>query len=417
MNWRNLSVGHEKYVRFSSTCDFSGFLGNKGMGRKVILDDAEQDHPTQHLRAPTDSVVEVEEAIAVDGNGAGTNSQRPHVKDETEDVEMMDTDVDMEAKSSPKHERTASPSPTPRKRRRSSNAKPSSNEGANPTLKKPVLTSRRTRSQVDVVVPPRNSRNPAKLEQSTSHKLLVSESPVSVRTASSVKAKTPGKKSVLALDTDEEREPVSTKRAPPKQTQKRKRRESESEEEPELSEEPTPGPSKPKLTQKPARESSPAPSHDAPARGRRSAAQKADEKLKGIMPDVINFQKQMKRGVVVGEWEKAEKEQERVEKKEREKLKENTRENVKETTKRRRSDMRYDALERAYSNLPRADDFKHSAKGEEEDDDDDDDEPATSKSTGTNVRIMTTKVNVSEDTKKVQSTLKSQWSNSTSDGR
>ena len=78
------------------------------------------------------------------------------------------------------------------------------------------------------------------------------------------------------------------------------------------------------------------------------AAQKADERLKGIMPDVINFQKRMKRGMVVGEWEKAEKEQERVKKakgKEREKLKENAREKVKETTKRRRSDMRYDAPE------------------------------------------------------------------------
>lgn len=343
MNWRNLSVGHEKYVRFSPTCDFSGFLGNKGMGRKVILDDAEQSVPTQGLSAPTDSVMEVEEAIAVDVNDLGTNSMG-----EAEDVDMSDTGANIKAKPSPKREHTASPSPAPRKRRRSGNAKPNSTEETD--LRTPSglpLTGRRTRSQVEVevAVPPRNVRTPTNLKKTASHKSVVPESSASAKTASPVKPRSSARKSVPAIEKDNEEEPVSTKRASPKKPQKRKRHETESEEEQELSEEPTPGPSKPKPTQRPAQESSPVPTRvdNAPARGRRSAAQKADEKLKDIMPDVINFQKQMKRGVVVGDWEKAEKEQERVEKtkEEKEKLKENTREKAKETARRRRSDVRY----------------------------------------------------------------------------
>ena len=344
MNWRNLSVGHEKYVRFSPTCDFSGFLGNKGMGRNVILDDAERGAPTQDLGVPTGSIVEVEEAIAVDENDVGTDSQRPRVKDEAEDVEMTDTGADTEAKFSPKRERTASPSPTPRKRRRSVNAKPNSTEETGVrTLNVLALTSRRTRSKVEVVVPPRNGDSPTKPKKPISHKLLVPESPISAKEKSPVKVRTSARKSVPANNRDEEEEPASTKR-PQRKTQKRKRHESESEAEPE---EPTPGPSKPKPARRSTQESSPVPARvdNVPVRGRRSAAQKADEKLKGIMPDVINFQKQMKRGVVVGAWEKAEREQEVAEKtndKERENKRENKREKVKETAKRRRSDMRYD---------------------------------------------------------------------------
>jgi hypothetical protein len=173
-----------------------------------------------------------------------------------------------------------------------------------------------------------------------------------VKRSNPVKLKTHAGKWIPAVEEDEdaeEEEPVSTKRAPPKKTQKRGRYESESEEEPGK---PTPGPSKPKptqamkATQRPPLGSSPPPTHpnSAPLRGRRSAAQKADEKLKDIMPDVINFQKQMKRGTVVGEWEKAEKEQERADKtKEKEKSKENAREKMKETAKRRRSGVRYES--------------------------------------------------------------------------
>ena len=114
VNWRNLSVGHEKYVRFSPACDCSGFLGDKGIGRKVILDDAEQDVPAQDFAAPTGSIREVEEAIAVDENDVGTGSQPPRVNHEGEDVEMVDGDapdlgVDMEVDVPSKLNRTASP--------------------------------------------------------------------------------------------------------------------------------------------------------------------------------------------------------------------------------------------------------------------------------------------------------------------
>lgn len=60
-----------------------------------------------------------------------------------------------------------------------------------------------------------------------------------------------------------------------------------------------------------------------------------------------------------------------------------------------------------YFNRPRVENFKHSAKGEE---DDDGDEPPTSKRTGADVHIMTTKVNVSEDVKKVEPIFRSQRS-------
>ena len=350
MNWRNISVGHEKYVRFSPTCDFSGFLGNKGMGRKVILDDAEQGASTQAIGVPTGSIGEVEEAIAIDENEVGTNSQPPRVKDQVEDVEMTDVGADMEAESSPKRERTASPSPTPRKRRRSGNSKPNSTETDLRTRNGPALTSRRTRSHVEFVVPPRNGDSPTKLKKYASRKPLVPESPVPVKKTSPIKTKASAREPAPATSTDEEGEPIPTKRAPPEKPQKRKPYESESEEEQESSDKPTPGPSKPKPTQRLAQESSPVPDHadGASTRGRRSAARKADEKLKGIMPDVINFQKEMKRGVVVNEWEKAEKEQERMEhtkEKEREKLKESTRGKVKEKGKRRRSDIRYHTSE------------------------------------------------------------------------
>lgn len=402
------------------------------MGRNVILNDAQQDVPTRDLGAPTGSIVEVEEAIAIDENDAGTNSQHPRAKGETEDVEMMDTGEDMEGKLSPKHGRTGSPLPIPsatdpgeqhtsprriakgrkevraRERQGSGDVKSNNIEKTNSRIPNgPALTSHRAHSRAEVVVPPRNGGTPIKLKSSTSHKLLASESPVSTKTTSPVKAKTFAMKSVPAIDWDEEGEPVFTKPAPPKKPQKRKRHESESEGEEERSEKPTPGPSKPKLTQRRAQESSPAPApeDDTPVRGRRSAAQKADERLKGIMPDVINFQKEMKRGVVVSEWEKAGKERERAEKveKERERVKENTREKVRETTKRRRSDMRYDTSE-SISHPTSELTILHSTKGEEEDGED---EPSTSKRTGADVHIMTTKVNVSEDTKKVQSILRS----------
>ena len=363
VNWKNLSVGQEKYVRFSPACDCSGFLGDKGIGRQVILDDAGRDTPTQEP-VPTGSIVEVEEAIAVDENDNGTNSEHPPVKDEANDVEMVDDDAldsatDAKGGVSPKRERTASPSPTPRKRRRSGDAKPNIAEETNSkTPKKSAITGRRTFSQVEVVIPLRSDHASlrsgdatSKLRGSTSHKLIASESPVSSKRSSPAKRRASGRKSVLAAEEVEEEEegPAFTKRVLPKRTPKRKRDKTESEEE---EEQPTPGPSKPKpaLTKgarRPAQEPSQASprSKDAPVRGRRSAAQKADEKLKDIMPDVINFEKQMKRGVVVGNWEKAAKEREKVEKakekeREKEKSKENTGGKVKETAKRRRSDVR-----------------------------------------------------------------------------
>ena len=366
VNWRNLSVGHEKYVRFSPACDCSGFLGDKGMGRKVILDDAEQGGPTQNLTALTGSIKEVEEAIAVDEDDLGTSSEHPRAKGEAEDVEMVDDDgpgagVDMAVGVPPKRERTASPSPAPKKRRRSGNAKSSVTEENDPrTPSRPALTRRRMHSQVEVVMPPRpdyalprKDNTPAKVTKSTSHKLVAAESPASAKRSNPVKVQTPAKKSVPAVEEEGVDEPVSIKSAPPKKAQKRRQDESESEEDHELPEKPAPGPSNPKstqvtrATQRPPQDSSPPPAHldDAPSRGRRSAAQKADERLKDIMPDVINFQKELKRGAVVGEWEKAEKERERADKKtkEKEKSKENARDKMKGTAKGRRSDIRYDS--------------------------------------------------------------------------
>lgn len=390
------------------------------MGRKVILDDAEQVVPTQDFAIPTGSIREVEEAIAVDENDIGT-SQHPRVKDEAEDVEMVDNDapdagVDMEVDVPPEHNRTASPSPTPQKRRRSGNAKPGvTEENDSRTPNRSALTRLRAQSQVEVVVPPRpdyassrkDSISPPKIAKSASRKLVTSEPSTTTKKSTPVKVKTLARKSVVAVE--EEEEPTSTKRPSPK-TQKRKRDESEEEEEEEeeLPEKPIPGPSKLKPTrstrtvQRRAQESSPPAANldDVPSRGRRSAAQKADEKLKDIMPDVINFEKQMKRGAVVGEWEKAQKEQERADKKakEKEKSKENAGEKkVKEKAqKKRRSDVRYDSLELALqqTQLYR---FNCSAKEEEEEEDD---EPG--------VHIMATKVQVSEDTKKVRSSFRRQ---------
>ena len=334
------------------------------MGRKVILDDAEQGAPTQELGVPTGSIREVEEAIAVDDNDPGTSSEHPRTKGEAEDVEMADDEVpgpgvDTGVSVPPKRERTASPAPAPKKRRRSGNAKPSvTEESDSRTPTRSTLTRARTHAQVEVVMPPRpdyapsrTDSTPAKAKKPVSRKLVASESPVSVRKPSPVKARTPARKSVTGVE-EEEEEPISTKRAPSKKTQKR-RDESSSEEDHEPPEKPTPGPSNPKTTRVTratpgtAQGSSPPPAHPdyVPSRGRRSAAQKADEKLKGIMPDVINFQKEMKRGVVVNEWEKEEKEQERADKKtkEKEKSKENARDKTKETGKRRRSDIRYDS--------------------------------------------------------------------------
>jgi len=429
VNWRNLSVGHEKYVRFSPACDCSGFLGDKGMGRKVILDDAEQDIPTQDVPAPTGSIREVEEAIAFDENDLGTTSQHPHSKDAAEDVEMLDNDaldagVEMEVDVSPKHERTTNPSPIPQKRRRSGNAKSSAiEENDSRTPNRPGLTRRRTHSHLEVVVPPRPdytssrevSATPAKIRKSASHTLVAAESHVSTKKSTPVGVKTPARKSVAAAGEEEEEEPTSKKRLSPKKIKKRKRDESESEEEHEQPEKPTPGPSKSKPSQstratqqRRAQESSPPPAHldDAPLRGRRSAAQRADEKLKDIMPDVINFEKQMKRGTVVSAWEKAQKEQERADKKakEKEKSRENAGERVKERApKKRRSDVRYDSSELILQPTQPYH-FKCSAKEEGERYD----EPSTSKPARTGVHIMTTKVQVSEDTKKVRYIFKRQ---------
>lgn len=432
VNWRNLSVGHEKYVRFSPTCDCSGFLGDKGMGRKVILDDAEQDIRTQDIPAPIGSIREVEEAIAVDENDLGTTSQHPHNKDAAEDVEMVDddapdADVEMEVDVSPKHGRTANPSPIPQKRRRSGDAKPSATEEDDSrTPSRPELTKRRTHSQVEVVVPSRlnhasskeDSTPSTKIRKSASRTLVAAESPVSAKKSTPVKVKTPAKKLVTAVEEEEgeeeEEEPTLSKRPSPKKIKKRKRDESSSEEEHEL-EKQTPGPSKSnpsKLTratqQRHAQESSPPPAlpDDVPSRGRRFAAQKADEKLRDIMPDVINFEKQMKRGAVVSEWEKAQKEQKRADKKtkEKEKSRENAREVKERAPKKRRSDVRY-----VFSELilrpTQPYHLKYSAKEEEEEGDD---EPSASKPAGTGVHVMTTKVQVSEDTKKVRSMFKRQ---------
>lgn len=430
VNWRNLSVGNEKYVRFSPTCDCSGFLGGKGIGRKVILDDAEQDIPTHDLAVPTGSIREVEEAIAVDENDLGTNSQHPNTNGEVEDVEMVDDDApdvdeEMEMDEPPEPESAVKPSPTPQRRRRSGDAKPSIvEENGSQTPSRSALTRRRTQPQVEVVVPPRpghttpkkDSTSSAKVRKSASHTAVAAESPVSTKKSAPLKVKTHTRKSTVVEKEkeeegeEEEEEPSSSKRPPPKKTQKRKRNESESEEEHEQPEEPTPGPSRTKPTkatqQRRAQYSSPPPAHldDAPLRGRRSAAQKADEKLKGIMPDVINFEKQMKRGNVVGEWEKADMQQERSDKKaEKEKSKENAREKVKErASKKRRSDVRYDSP----GLIPQPTlsyDLKCSTRGEEEEEDD---LPSTSKTTKAAVHIMTTKVPVSEDTKKVWSTFR-----------
>ena len=330
------------------------------MGRKVMLDDAEQYAPTQDLNVPTGSIREVEEAIAVDEHDLGTSNERPRVKDEVEDVEMVEVDApeaggDTGVDVPPKHGRTTSPSPATKKRQKPRNGRSSVAEENNSRTPGRPAHTRRTHSQVEVVVPPRPSRaspqedntpTPAKPRRSASHKLVASEQPVSVKKSSPVKVKTPARSAPVVEEEGEK--PVTAKRVPSKRVQKRKRDESESEEEQEQSEKPTPGPSNPKptqtmrATQRPPRgSSSPAPQDDPPSRGRRSAARKADEKLKDIMPDVINFQKQMKRGAVVSEWERAEKEQEKADKKiEKEKSKENAREKMKETAKRRRSDVR-----------------------------------------------------------------------------
>ena len=422
VNWRNLSVGHEKYVRFSPACDCSGFLGDKGMGRKVILDDAEQDIPTQDVPAPTGSIREVEEAIAFDENDLGTTSQHPRSKDAAEDVEMLDNDaldegVEMEVDVSPKRERTTNPSPIPQKRRRSGNAKSSATEeNDSRTPNRPGLTRVRTHSHLEVVVPPRPDYTSPREDSATPAKIRKSASHVSAKKSTPVGVKTPARKSIAAAGEEEEEEPTSNKRLSPKKIKKRKRDESESEEEHKHPEKPTPGPSKSKPSQstratqqRRAQESSPPPAHldDAPLRGRRSAAQRADEKLKDIMPDVINFEKQMKRGTVVSEWEKAQKEQERADKKakEKEKSRENVGERVKERApKKRRSDVRYDSSELILQ-PPRPYHFKFSAKEEEGERDD---EPSTSKPARTGVHIMTTKVQVSEDVKKVRSIFKHQ---------
>ena len=390
----------------------------------VILDDAEHKVPTQGLGAPTDSVVEVEEAIAVDENDIGADSQRHRVKNEAEDVEMANTDppdvdADAEENVSPKRERTASPSPTPRKRRRSRNAKSDIVEETDSRASNvPAAISRRSRSQVEVVVPPRSGHVPprngdssTKVKKSASHKVVASESPVASKKSSPVKMRTPARKSIPAFEEDSEEEPVSAKRVLPKLAKKRKRHETSSEEEQsEESEKPIPGPSKPKstrATQQHLQESSPPPAltNDVPARGRRSAAQRADEKLKDIMPDVINFQKQMKRGVVVGEWEKKDpdrmdktKEKDKEKEKEKEKAKENTRQKAKETANRRRSDTRYRPSGVYFRRLG-PDNPNHSTKEAEEEESEE--ERATPKRTGGDVHVMTTKVHVSEDTKKV----------------
>ena len=383
------------------------------MGRKVILDDAEQGVPTQDLNAPTGSIWEVEEAIAVNENDPGAGNEHPHADGEDEDVEMANDDgpeavADTEINAPSKRERTASASPAPKKRRRSGNAKPSVVEESTPS--RPALTRR---SQVEVVmpphpeyVPPRKDSVPTKVKKSASRKLVASESPISTRKSSPVKLKTPARKPVSVVE-EEEEEPASIKRTIPKKTQKKRRDESESEEDHESPEKPTPGPSNMKsgqvtrTTRRPPQESSPPPAHldDAPSRGRRSAAQKADEKLKDIMPDVINFQKEMKRGAVVSGWEKAEKEQERADKKTKEeKSKENARDKTKGTTKGRRSDARYNS-DLLFSQ-PVAYCFDCSLKEEE---DGEDDEPRNSKPAGDEVHIMTTKVQIPEDTKKVRS--------------
>lgn len=388
----------------------------------MILDDTERGAPTQDFAVPTASIREVEEAINADEVDLGTSNQHPRAKDEAEDVEMVDDDVDagtnMDMDVSPKREPTASPSPTPKKRLRSRNTKPSVTENGSGTPDQPALTERRTHSRIEVVVPPRpdyaSSREDnasARVKRSTSHIPVASESPVPTKKSNSAKVKTPGRKSVATANVEEEEEePVSTKRAPLKRAQKRKRDEPESEEEHEQPEKPTPGSSKhkptqsTKATQRRVQDSSPPPTpvDGAPSRGRRSAAQRADEKLKDIMPDVINFEKQMKRGTVIGEWERVEKEQERADKKakEKEKLKENAGEKVKERAKRRRSDVRYGSSELLLQ-PGRLNYFNSSTKEEEEEEDD---EPSTSKPAGAGVHIMTTKVQVLEDTKKVRST-------------
>ena len=397
------------------------------MGRKVILDDAEQDITTQDIPAPTGSIKEVEEAIAVDENDLGTTSQYPHNEDAAEDVDMAENDasdagVDMEVDVSPKHERIANPLPIPQKRRRSGNAKPSTTEeNDSRTPNRSGLTRRQNLSQLEVVVPPRpdyassreDSTSSTKIKKSASRTLMAAESPVSAKKSTPVKVKTPARKSVAAVEEEKRAGPTSSKRPSPKKIQKRKRDESESEEEHERPEKPTSGPSKSKPSQsvratqqRRAKESSPPPARldDAPSRGRRFAAQKADEKLKDIMPDVINFEKQMKRGTVVSEWEKAQKEQERADKKVKEKGKstENAGEKAKERApKKRRSDVRYDPSELILQPT-QPHHFKCSAKDEE------DDRTSTSKSTGAGVHIMTTKVTVSEDTKKVRSTFRRQ---------
>ena len=443
VNWRNLSVGHEKYVRFSPTCDCSVFLGGKGMGRKVILEDAEQDIAPQGLAVPTGSIREVEEAIAVDENDLGTSSQHPNAKGGPEDVEMVDGDApdvdeEMEVDVPPRPESAAKPSPTPMKRRRSGNSKPSAAEVTDSeTPGRSALDSRQIQSQAEVAVPPRpgfatpkkdGTSSTAKVRRLASHTVVAAESPVSAKKQALIRARTHARKSATVFETEkeedeeeegedeeeegedeeEEEERTSSMRPPLKKTQKRKRNESESDEEHEQLEQPTPGPSKPKSTkatqQRRAQDSSPPPAYldDIPSRGRRSAAQKAGEKLKDIMPDVINFEKEMRRGNVVSEWDKANTQRERSEKKakEKEKSKENAGEKLKErASKKRRSDVRYvtPALTH-HPTLPY--DLECSAKEEEEEGDD---VPSTSKTKEVVVRIVTTKVQVPEDTKKVRS--------------
>lgn len=76
MNWQNLSVSIEKYVRFSPSCNFSGYLGGEGIGRRVILGDARQNDLTENLGGNAEEEEVEETAGGREGNMRYDSSDR-----------------------------------------------------------------------------------------------------------------------------------------------------------------------------------------------------------------------------------------------------------------------------------------------------------------------------------------------------
>jgi mediator of DNA damage checkpoint protein 1 len=78
VRWKDITVGVEKYIKFPPGVDFSVILGEKGVGRKVLLQDAELDVPessnssagmeVEAVMPLQSSANEVEEAVLIGEN-------------------------------------------------------------------------------------------------------------------------------------------------------------------------------------------------------------------------------------------------------------------------------------------------------------------------------------------------------------